>query len=486
MFEGLDVQAGLRWNQTHAAKPLHNVALTDRLSSYWPKNATWSLLDNTQFLYGREAYQRACALALTRGVQGIGTNFLATTRGAAARPDVVAFQREMNAWMHRFGGVYARTEPLATIGVFYRAARGGAAQRAHRGRIRPARRCYHGSHEGKVTEALFLCHAAGWPARIITYPGDPARPAAALDEGASCSSACARMKRASPGARELKPLLEKFLARGGRILVDDESDCAVAHTETGLHVAAYEPQSDVDATPLLFARNRENIAKLRAAHAGRRAAARRLRGAETLGHSRRSAATRNTSPRSTRLRRRRRGQRAVCAPPTSARRARKSWKTKANASLYVKPQNGTLTWHTDRPIYDVRLARKLTPEEAASVDLTTDAFAFYALPPAEPTVPVVTVAKGTSGFFEAYATIANPQPIRGIPVKVLIYRDNEYAELYGASGWPIRLPLTERDRPGKYEVAVTELLSGLEGKSHRRDRRAETRNRLAFARRARD
>ena len=29
------------------------------------------------------------------------------------------------------------------------------------------------------------------------------------------------------------------------------------------------------------------------------------------------------------------------------------WKTKANASLYVKPQMGTLEWNTQLPIYDV-------------------------------------------------------------------------------------------------------------------------------------
>src|SRR6202012_4790384 len=101
------------------AKRMPAVALADRLRSYFPKKPTWALLDDHHFLYGREAWQRACALLLTRGVQGFGTNFVVRPDGEGARPDVVAFQAEMNEWMRKFGGVYARTEAEATIGVFY-------------------------------------------------------------------------------------------------------------------------------------------------------------------------------------------------------------------------------------------------------------------------------------------------------------------------------------------------------------------------------
>jgi hypothetical protein len=462
MFEGLGVTQAYDWNQRHASKPLHNVALSDRLTSYWPKVANWSLIDNTQFLFGREAYQRACALALTRGVQGIGTNFLATTRGAAARPDVVAFQREMHAWIHRYGGVYARTEPLPTIGVFY-----GHQESLQRGVLTapnpPGDAAYTGSHEGKTTEALFLCHAAGWPARIVSHPEILRAPLPASMQVLLLVGLRTDDTKVPWGA-ELKAQLEKFLARGGRILVDDESDCAVAHITTDLHVAAYEPQSDVDVTPILFARNRDNIAKLRAAL-----------------HDLAPPVAVSDEPKLWAIPTQCGDTQYVTAinqayaegdeaneylRPADKRATRtETWKTKGNASLYVKPQKGTLTWHTDRPIYDVRQARKLTPEEAANVDLTADAFAWYALPPAEPAAPLVSVAKGPTGYFEAYTTISNPQPMRGIPVKVLVYRDNEYAELYGATGSPVRLPLTERDRPGAYEVHVTELLSGLEGKT---------------------
>lgn len=457
MFEGVGVTQAYDWNQKHASKPMHNVALSDRLISYWPRSANWSLLDNTQFLFGREAYQRACALALTRGVQGIGTNFLATTRGGAARPDVVAFQREMHAWIHRYGGVYARSEPLPTIGIFY------GHQEALQRPVTTGKDAYQGSHEGKSTEALFLCHAAGWPARIVSHPEIlraplPSSMQVLLLVGLRTD------ETGLPWGQELKAPLEKFLARGGRILVDDESDCAVTHIKTDMHVAAYEPQSDVDVTPLLFTRNRDNLAKLRAALQDLTPAIAasdepKLWAIPTLCGDTQYVTAINQAYAE--------GEEAnEMLRPADKRATRpETWKTKANASLYVKPQKGTLAWHSERPIYDVRAARKLTPEEAASVDLTRDAFAFYALPPAAPVAPLVSVARGTSGFYEAYATISNPQPIRGIPVKVLIYRDNEYAELYGASGYPVRLPLTDRDRPGAYEVVITELLSGLEGKA---------------------
>jgi hypothetical protein len=462
MFEGLGVTQAYDWNQRHASKPLHNVALSDRLTSYWPKVANWSLIDNTQFLFGREAYQRACALALTRGIQGIGTNFLASTRGAAARPDVVAFQREMHAWIHRYGGVYARTETLPTIGVFL--GHQEALQRPVLTAPNPAGDvAYKGSHEGKTTEALFLCHAAGWPARIVTHPEILRAPLPAAMQ-VLLLVGLRTDETGIPWGQELKAPLEKFLARGGRILVDDESGCAVTHVKTDLHVAAYEPQSDVDVTPILFARNQDNIAKLRAALQDLAPPVAtsdepKLWAIPTLCGDTQYVTAINQAYAE--------GEEAneYLRPPDKRATRPETWKTKANASLYVKPQKGMLTWHTERPIYDVRQARKLTPEEAANVDLTTDAFAWYALPPAEPTTPVVSVVKGPSGYFEAYATISNPQPIRGIPVRVLIYRDNEYAELYGATGGPIRLPLTERDRPGAYEVAVKELLSGLEGKA---------------------
>ena len=131
IFNGLNVQQAYDWNQTHGARPMQNEALTDRLSSYWEKKTTWSLVDNFGGLYGREAYQRACALALTRGIQGLGTNFLPAPGSAAA-----AWEGETHAWIRRLGGVYATLEAGGHHWHFLRAAPGRAAAGHHGGASR--------------------------------------------------------------------------------------------------------------------------------------------------------------------------------------------------------------------------------------------------------------------------------------------------------------------------------------------------------------
>ena len=95
-------------------------------------------------------------------------------------------------------------------------------------------------------------------------------------------------------------------------------------------------------------------------------------------------------------------------------------KKREREHLYVKPQTGALRWHTDRPIYDVRLGRKISPEEAASVDLTKDAFRWYALPPDEVTKPEVAVEKNVSGFYHARVTMHSAGPMGGIPVQITV------------------------------------------------------------------
>jgi hypothetical protein len=265
-----------------------------------------------------------------------------------------------------------------------------------------------------------------------------------------------------PWAPGLEPQLKQFVARGGRILVDDESDCVVPQTKTGLHIAAYQPQSNVDFTPILFARNQDNIAKLRAAMQDVPAPIATSAEPKLWALPTECGDTQYVTAVNQAYAEGEEGNEMLRPADKRATRP-EAWKSKANASLYVKPQTGTLAWHTGRPIYDLRQARKLTPEEAATADLTADAFAFYALPPAEPVAPQVVITKGTSGYYEATVTIANPAPMRGLPIKLLIWRGEDWAELYGASGFPFRLPLSERDTPGTYEVAVTELLTGLQG-----------------------
>ena len=457
IFEGMATQQAYDWNETHAAKPLHNAALTDRMRSYYPQKRTWALLDNFKFLHGREAWQRACAIALTRGVQGVGTNFLPTATGDGARPDVVAWQQEMNAWMRKFGGVYARTEPLPVIGIFY-----GHLQAVQRrivtGENVSAEEILSGSHEGKVTEALLLCHAAGWPARVITYQ-ELTRGPLPLSMKAIVLTGLDQPDATWTWGPGLDKPLQQFLDRGGRILADHESTCPVAATKTGMQIAAYTPQTNVDATPLLLARNSDNIAKLRAAMDGVPTPVAASDSPTLWAIPAQCADTQYVTVVNHAFAE---GDEAkeflIPADPRATKPER--WKTKANASLYVKPQTGALRWSTDRPIYDVRLGRKVTPEEAATVDLTADAFRWYALPPGEVTKPEVAVNKGAAGFYEALVTMHGTAPMNGIPVEITVTGANDRAAVFSSTGAATRLPLSDADA-GEWLVTATELLTGL-------------------------
>ncbi len=458
LFEGLNVQQAYDWNQTHSAKPMHLVALLDRLESYAPGVRTWALPDNCQLLYGREAFQRACALALTRGIQGIGTNFLPGISGDGAQPEIAAFEKEMALWMRKYGGVYAATKPVATIGVFY-SHQQALQRRVITGAEPNADDLYAGSHEGRVTEALFLCHAAGWPARVITYQEVARGPLpesmkaillVGLDQPDDTWSW-------GPG---LEPRLREFLARGGRIIADSESVCAVPSTRTELKIAAYVAQSHVDPTPLLFKRNTENIVKLRAAMEGVPAPIAAWDNPRLWVLPTECGTTQYvTAVNQAFAEGKESGEWLRPADPRATKP--EVWKTKANASLYVKPQTGALKWNTTRPIYDVRLGRKLSAEEAGTVDLTEDAFRWYALPAAEVVAPEVTFALGDSGFYEARPTMANGAELTGIPVEITVRGPQDSATVYGATGQTVRLPINQWGDSGDFAVSVTELLTGL-------------------------
>ncbi len=458
MFEGLNVQQAYDWNQTHAAKPMHLVALLDRLESYAPGVRTWALLDNYQLLYGREAFQRACALALTRGIQGIGTNFLPGISGDGAQPEVAAFEKEMALWMRKYGGVYAATKPVATIGVFY-----SHQQALQRGVVTGAEpkadALYDGSHEGRVTEALFLCHAAGWPARVITYQ-EVARGPLPESMKAILLVGLDQPDETWSWGPGLEPRLQEFLARGGRIITDAESVCAIPCTRTDLKIAAYVSQTHVDPTPLLFARNVANIGKLRAAMGGVPAPIAAWDNPRLWVLPTECGTTQYvTGVNQSFAEGKESGEWLRPADPKATKP--EVWKTKANASLYVKPQTGALKWNTTRPIYDVRLGRKLSAEEAGTVDLTEDAFRWYALPAAEVVAPEVTFEVGASGFWEAKPTMTNRGELSGIPVEITVRGPQDSATVYGATGQTVRLPINERNESGDFEVTATELLTGL-------------------------
>ncbi len=458
MFGGFETQQAYDWNELHSSKPMHNVALVDRLHSYSPAKTTWTIIDNFRFLFGREPMQRAYALSLTRGVQGVGTNFLAHSAGDGARPDVVAWQTELFAWMRKYGGVYARTEPEPVIGIFF-----GQLQAVQRrvltGENPPEAALFDGSHEGKVTEALFLCHAAGWPARVITYQElmrDPlpdsmrALLLVGLDEA----------DKSWTWAPGLAAPLQRFLDHGGRILADENSTCPVTSIQTEMRIASYVPQSNFDATPLLFSRNVGNIEKLRAAMDGVPSPVAVSESPTVWAIPTACGDTKYVTVVNQGFAE---GDDAkeMLLPRDPKATKPEPWKTKGNASLYVKPQIGALRWTTDRPIYDVRLGRKISASEASTVDLERDAFVWYALPPAEVVQPELVVKMSAAGFFEATATMTNHSAMSGIPVQFTVARGNDSAAVFSTTGAPTRLPLSLSDAAGEYTVTATELLTGL-------------------------
>lgn len=415
MFEGLPVQQAYDWNELHSSKPIHLVALVDRLRSYWPKTPTWALIDNSKLFFGRDGWQRATALALTRGVRGIGTNYIAASGGESARPDLVVAQREMADLIGKYGSVFAASEPEATIGVFF-----GFDQAILRpvntDPNAPLEQLMRGSHEGKVTEALWLCHAAGLPARVITYQELMRGPLPATMK-ALLLVGLERPDDTWFWARGLEPALQQFLSRGGRILAAPDSECPVPTTSVDLQVAAYVTQSELDPTPRLLERNKTNIQQLRAAMADAPppiamsddstvwAIPTRVKDviyvtALNWAYAEGEEAKEFVRPADPR----------VIRPEV--------WKTKANASLYVKPREATLRWNTSRPIYNLREEQLLSAEEAANVNFTHDAFQWYALPPSKPErVQINTPERGCA---RVDVKGADGVPMRGIPVEIQV------------------------------------------------------------------
>ncbi len=434
IFEGLPVLQAYDWNEQASSRPMHNEALMDRLRSVYPKKPAWALLDEFKLFFGREARQRAYALALTRGLKAIGTNSLVHSTGPAARPPMSTEFRELNDWIHRFGGAYAMTEPMPSIGILYVHPQ-ELLRRPVRDEFPGEEELTKGSHEGKVTEAFFMCHAAGWPAKVVTP--DELKRGLAPSVTALLLVGLNRFDSSWVWYEGMEPLLDRFAKGGGRILTDNETTCPAPCVNTGMNLAAYVINSGTDATPMMIARNADNFVRLRKAMAGV---------PPPLAVS--------TDP-------------TVWAVPTVAGDTQyvtvinQASESGQNASKVVKPQTGALTWNTSRPIYDTRLGRKISPEEAAHVDLTRDAFRYYALPPAEVTPPQVLLNRDDAGFFEAHVSIVHPRPMSGIPLQFTVTQGTDTAIVYGATGLLTRLPVRDTDTPGRYTLTVKELLSGL-------------------------
>lgn len=439
MHEEIPVQSAYDWNELNSSKPLHQVALLDRLKSYNPVKPTWALQDDFSLFYGKTDREKTYAMTLTRGIQSIGTNVLPNDKGNLAKPQMIAEQKELYQWIHKYGGTYAMTEPTPSIGILYvndqallRA--GYAPETAY---AQPTEEgLLSSSHEGKVTEALVMTHAAGWPSKVITPEelkrGLPSSIKTILLTGLNTYDDSWHWYDG------IAAELQNFVDQGGVIIKDAESASPVPAVASGMNIRAYTIQSNTDQTNILLSRNAANISILRG----------------IMADSPKPAAVSDSS--------------TVWAVPARAGDTEyitvlnEQHSTQAGNEQHLVGQTGELAWNTGRPIYDVRLGRKVTQAEAGQVDLTAHGFQWYALPPAEVTAPQIVLEPGESGYYEAAAVIANPDPMTGIPLEWTIAKADgtDSAVVYSATGLTAKLPLKLTDE-GTYTVTVKELLSGL-------------------------
>lgn len=431
LFSELSLIQVYDWNEVPASKPMHNVALIDRAKSYYPDKRLQTLIDDFGLFFGREARQRAYALALTRGVDAIGTSFLASPYNA--RPRVLKEQRELYASIKTMGGAYVGTRSDASVGVLY--VNEQALLRRPNQEANPSdAKLFDGSHEGKTTEALILCHAAGWPARIVT-PDELKR---GLPKGMRVLLLVGlnREDDSWVWSDGLEPALEAFTKSGGRIVRDQQSVCPTPSVATPIKVRAYIAQGagtdgGQDRMPQILERNRENITYLREALTGIPA---------PVAVS---------------------GEPTVWAIPHTTGDVQYvtvvnwSFEPGKNASQFVRPVEATIEWKTDKPIYALPDGNRLTAAEAARVDFRRNGSALFAIPAREPTPPTIAIQNTESGAIVVRADVAG---MHGVPIRIEITRADKTDELFGASATDIVLPRHPDATP--IRVTVTELLSG--------------------------
>ncbi len=427
MFARMPVLQTYDWDETDAERPLHNLAEADRLRSWHPDKPLWMLHDDFFLKYGRQARQRVIALALTRGPASVGFNWMPQPTGAQAKPAICQDERDLNAWVHRFGGAYAGTVPQVAIGIVYSNLQ-AASRPIDDGKDRA--KALRGPHEGKAVEALLLCHAAGWPARLITVEeitrsGVPAGMPALLLTGLN------RFDDTWLWSDGIEQPLRAFAAAGGRLLRDDESVLpdGMAGSATGLEILCYRNQGPAgvngDKVRFLIERNRDNAAKLRAAMTG-------VATPLAVGNEQVWAVPHRTGD-------------VDYVTVTNW-----GWRDDASSVRAYAPVTADLTWRTDRPIYDLTAGRLLTPAEATRCDLNVDAMRLYACPPG----PVGDPQLRAAGASLTVTVPAGGKPCRGLPVELTVAG---IGTLWGASGTPIALPIAPG---GEAQVTVRELCSG--------------------------
>ena len=451
IFAGLPIQTAYDWNELGSSKPMHNVALLDRLESEFPAKTTWSIVDDFGLHFNRATRQRAYALSLSRGLQGLGINFLAHTTAAnepkfstEPRAQVVAGQREMFAWAKQLGGVWSQARPICEVGILYvhpqaisRTAIGGENETLDKLR--------RGSHEGKTTEALWMSHAAGFPARIVSESELKRGLAAPLK--VLVLTGLNRFDNTWAWSDGLESSLRKFVAGGGTILLDDESVVpqGIPARKTNLSIAAYITQQNTDATPALFRRNANNIAALRQVLAGLN-----LQRPLVTSDDTQTWAVPFTSGDLQGVVVVNQAMREVPAPPGSEIK---------EPRLVLAPRKARIAWKTSRPIFDASPGAlqvlATDARRASEVDFTTEGARVYLLPPRDLTAPTLEFSPD-GDWMSATVTTGVPS-MRGVPMRLDISKGGANTSIYTASGRATRLPI--RVGESGFFVRATEMLS---------------------------
>lgn len=429
LFSHLAVQQVRPARDPSAVPPLSDLALIDRLRSYHPHKQTWAIIDSTDPALTRRDLHRAYALALTRGIDAIGVNHLPLPGGPAAEQRI-ADLREIHEWVQRLGGVYGMTEPIPTIGVLY----------VHSQALRDR------EHAALTLHAMVVCHAGGYSARVITpeelQRGLPDAMKAVLLVGLG------RADEQQVWHHGLEDALRKYVEQGGRFIIDETSVAPVPAIKPGLKISVADEPADAQA---IIESNQRNIAHLREAMSDT---------PRPIGYSDDPFVWAIPSLAGnveyvTVV--------SIHSTPTTDQTPQPAATTEPVAPAEpAPPMVGTLAWSSSRPVYDVRTRRKLSAEEARSVDLTTEGFHLFALPPVEPPPPAIHVEVDGTGCFIARIETGE---VRGLPIEVMISRDTAAEKIYRATGEPFRLPLQIYDEPGEYDIAVTELVTGQTGQT---------------------
>ncbi len=453
IFENLPIQTAYDWNEMGSSKPMHNVALLDRLKSEFPDKPTWSIVDDFGLLLNRATRERAYVLALTRGLQGLGDNFLAhagasneVSYSTEPREQLVAEQHEIFRWAKQLGGVWSAARPICEVGVLYVHPQ-AISRPVVGGEDTSLDKLKRGSHEGKTTEALWMCHAAGFPARIVT--DDELRRGLGSPLKVLLLTGLNRFDNTWSWSDGLEASLKKFVQGGGTILLDDESVLppGIAARKTDLSLAAYVVQSHVDATPVLLERNKGNIASLKQVLAG-------IKLERPLANS--------DDPQTWTVPFMSGDLQGVAVVNQAMHEVPNLPGSQAPAPrLSLAPRHARINWKTTRPIFDVSTGNPqvlaLDARAAAEVDFTTEGARVYLLPPRPVTPPILQFGPDAQGWMNATAQVGAPA-MSGVPIRLDISKAGQSTTLWTASGRPTRLPIRIGE-PG-FSVRATEMLRG--------------------------